>query len=182
MNFFDLAVFEWLNHFAGRNTLFDFSVIFFGSWLVWLFPFFVLWVLLRDPDARNTFSQFFIVLLAPLLSGAILGIIRLMYNRPRPFEMIQMANQLLQHAPGGSFPSGHATFSFTIAAAMYWWRPRGGMGFVIAATLISISRVIGGIHWPMDIIAGALIGIFAARATKNFSRKKPPLGCSLFLN
>lgn len=61
-----------------------------------------------------------------------------------------------------SFPSGHAAFYFALAFAVYLYHKKAGAFFLTGAALISISRVAGGIHYPSDILAGAILGYFTA--------------------
>jgi membrane-associated phospholipid phosphatase len=58
-----------------------------------------------------------------------------------------------------SFPSGHALFFFVIATIIYGHNKRWGVVFYVGATLMGIARVLDNMHWPTDIIGGALIGI-----------------------
>lgn len=92
------------------------------------------------------------VLLKPLVS------------RTRPFD-VNTNIQLLIAAPSDySFPSGHTGISFAAAAALYFagnrlWKPAG-----ILAVLIAVSRLYLYVHYPTDVLAGALIGIVAGWA------------------
>ena len=93
-------------------------------------------------------------------------IIRYFYDRPRPFEVLSSVYQLIQHSPGGSFPSGHAAFFFALATGVFFHRKWWGVLFYIAALAISLSRVAAGLHWPSDVLAGAVIGILSAWLVK----------------
>src|SRR3989338_6972595 len=90
-------------------------------------------------------------------------IIRFFYHRPRPFLALPVHQLLTENA--WSFPSGHATFFFAIATAIYLYNKKWGTFFFIASILMTVSRVIAGIHYPSDIIGGAFIGIAVALAT-----------------
>ncbi len=129
-----------------------------------------------------------LLMLAHAFAGAVLArfvfteIIRFFYDRPRPFdapaEALAKAGvkivQLIPHAGGGSFPSGHAAFFFALATGVFFYRKWWGVLFYAAALLISFSRVAAGLHWPSDILAGAVIGILSAWLVKillkNFAR------------
>jgi membrane-associated phospholipid phosphatase len=58
-----------------------------------------------------------------------------------------------------SFPSGHATTSFAVAAALSVWYPRSAWVFYLLAALISLGRVVGDSHYLSDVMAGALLGL-----------------------
>lgn len=109
-----------------------------------------------------------LLMLAQAFLGAVLArfifteIIRYFYDRPRPFEVLDNVYQLLQHSPGGSFPSGHAAFFFALATGVFFYRKWWGVLFYAAAILIGFSRVAAGIHWTSDIVAGAAIGVTSA--------------------
>lgn len=87
-------------------------------------------------------------------------LIRFWYHRPRPFLSIPVRNLFTD--PAWSFPSGHATFFFALATAIYLHDRRWGRAFFALATVISVGRVMAGVHYPLDILAGALIGSFTA--------------------
>ncbi len=100
-------------------------------------------------------------LLAPWLgiwiAAGMAGWLKGLLNRPRPFEVIGgMGTASLEK--GLSFPSGHATLAFALAAAvgLRWPRWRA-VSFGLAAA-VALSRVALGLHWPSDLLAGALLG------------------------
>ncbi len=65
-------------------------------------------------------------------------------------------------SPDPSFPSDHATAAFAIAVAIFLRHRKAGTLALILATLVSISRVALGTHYPSDVIGGALLGTAAA--------------------
>lgn len=85
--------------------------------------------------------------------------------RLRPFEIADTMRQLLIDPPSDfSFPSGHTTSSFAAATALAAARARGGLAAMILAAVIAFSRLYLYVHYPTDVIAGALIGAFSGLA------------------
>ena len=64
------------------------------------------------------------------------------------------------HSP--SFPSGHATSSFACATVLCALAPRLSPAFVLLAAAIAYSRLYVGVHWPLDVVAGAALGVAIA--------------------
>lgn len=108
---------------------------------------------LIDPSHRG--SWIICALLGPLAIGLNYAI-KLLVKRPRP---VLEGLPPLGGAPSSlSFPSAHATSSFAVATAMTRVDPAMATAFVVALAL-ALGRPYLGMHYPSDILAGALIGI-----------------------
>lgn len=79
-------------------------------------------------------------------------------SRPRPFQAIPSVVPLVEHTAGSSFPSGHAATSFAGAIVLAWLLPRLRAALIVLAALVAFSRVYVGVHYPSDVLAGAVIG------------------------
>ena len=98
--------------------------------------------------------------LVPGISFVLVSIFRYLYNAPRPYEMPGAKEPVIKKdAPGKSFPSRHIFSIFIIAVTLFWVWPIPGIIVGIAGTVLAVCRVMGGVHFPRDVIAGALIGI-----------------------
>ena len=98
--------------------------------------------------------------LVPGISFVLVSIFRYLYNAPRPYEMPGAKEPVIKKdAPGKSFPSRHIFSIFIIADTLFWVWPIPGIIVGIAGTVLAVCRVMGGVHFPRDVIAGALIGI-----------------------
>lgn len=100
--------------------------------------------------------------LIPLILSCALGfgltkLIRMIHARSRPFTYDHIVS-LIEHEATASFPSMHATMSFVIAASILLIHRKFGTAALLAAILTAVSRVIVGVHFPSDVVAGALIG------------------------
>jgi undecaprenyl-diphosphatase len=89
------------------------------------------------------------------------GIIGAIYHRDRPFVAHQVI-QLVKHEASASFPSNHAAAAFAVAASIWLWRRKDGWVWFILAAIIGFSRIWCGIHYPMDIVGGAILGVLIA--------------------
>jgi undecaprenyl-diphosphatase len=76
----------------------------------------------------------------------------------------------LVHVPhSGSFPSGHAATAFACATVLAWWDRRLAVPAFVMAALIAWSRVYVGVHWPLDVLGGAALGVLVATALLKLS-------------
>jgi undecaprenyl-diphosphatase len=95
--------------------------------------------------------------LSAALANLLLKQINLLYFRPRPFTDHRV--HLLFYPPtDSSFPSNAAALGFAIAAGVWFYQRTWGWGFLAVAALFGLSRVFGGVHYPLDVIAGAVLG------------------------
>jgi undecaprenyl-diphosphatase len=67
-----------------------------------------------------------------------------------------------------SFPSGHALFYFALAFVIYTKSKKWGMWFFLGAFLMGLGRVASGVHFPIDILGGAVLGILTAYILSRF--------------
>ena len=162
----DFSIFHFINGLAGKFRLLDWLGIFlaeyFGYFLVLLF----LILLLKEKNWRSRIYFFSLTALSLILSrGIITEFIRFIFPRQRPFEVLGI-QPLISHPAGGSLPSGHAAFYFALALAVFYMSASGGRKwgwrFLIAALIMGIARIFVGVHWPLDIVVGAAVGLGSA--------------------
>lgn len=98
-------------------------------------------------------------ILIPAISFAAVSIFRRIVNVPRPYEKFGLAPVLAKDTHGKSFPSRHVFSIYIIAMTILPVYPYLGITLLVLGLILAIIRVIGGVHEPRDVIAGALIGI-----------------------
>jgi len=82
-----------------------------------------------------------------------------LFSRPRPCWLDPSVRLLIPNETDFSFPSGHAMSSFAAATVLAMWKPLYKYCAYAVAGLIAFSRLYLYVHFPSDVIAGALIGI-----------------------
>jgi undecaprenyl-diphosphatase len=91
--------------------------------------------------------------------------------RPRPFLSIPDPEPLILGVVGDSFPSGHAATSFAGAATLVRFLPRSWAVLFVLAAAIAFSRVYVGVHYPTDVVGGAILGLAVALALGFLGRR-----------
>lgn len=102
-----------------------------------------------------------ISLLSSLLVNNML--LKNLVGRTRPYEVIAGLERIIEKQGGLSFPSGHTASSFAAAVVLYLMCPKKiGVPALVLAILIGVSRLYLGVHYPTDVIAGAVSGTLIA--------------------
>lgn len=130
-----------------------------------LYPLLLALFLLEGIFVEDIFSprmRFLPGVLSPALGFAVVSLLRKKVNAPRPYEALAINPLIKKNTHGQSFPSKHVFSSFCIASCWLSWSVAMGSVLLALACCIAAVRVIGGVHWPRDVIAGALLGIIFA--------------------
>ena len=92
--------------------------------------------------------------------------------RIRPYEIIKEIS-ILTHQPGDhSFPSGHSAGSFACAWAFFRaYKKKWGIPALVLASLVSLSRLYVGVHYPTDVLGGVVIGIILGELGYRLGKK-----------
>ena len=111
---------------------------------------------------RMTGLQVLAALLGSLLINNL--ILKNFIARVRPYEVVGGLALLIEKQPDWSFPSGHSASSFAAAPVIFLNHPRTGWPALVLAALIAFSRLYVGVHYPTDVLFGALSGILIGTA------------------
>lgn len=98
-------------------------------------------------------------ILIPGISFVLLSAFRSYYNAPRPYEELAIVPLTPKDTKGKSFPSRHVFSAFLIVGVVWSLSKVFGVLLFVIACLIAASRVIGGVHYPKDVIAGGVSGL-----------------------
>ncbi len=149
-----------INSLAGHIHILDEVMKAASKYLIYMFPLLllVLWfwpakTALRAENQRIAASA----ALAVFLALAMVALANRIHFQPRPFEVRESTKLLIAHGPGNGFPSEHLAVSFAVATAIAW-RRKFGLLLLGGGVLIGFARIYVGVHWPLDILVGALIG------------------------
>lgn len=164
MTNFDLAIFNYIHGFAGKNEWLDLAGIFFAKYALYVFIISaLLWAIAKPDKIRPRLAVFFLALGTSLVSRfLVVELIRLILPKPRPyvfFNFEPLVSEIM--IQGSAFPSGHAAFMFAFVTILAIFFRRASWLYALAFT-IGVARVFAGVHWPADIIAGAVVGIGTA--------------------
>ena len=142
-----------------RNPILDKIMIFITSLgnggMIWILTTILL---LIPKKTRKAGIVSAVALLGSVLFGNML--IKNIVQRPRPYIRLEELTIIIPRPSDFSFPSGHSSASFAAAASFYRLLPKKiGIPAIVLACLIAFSRLYVGVHYPTDVLAGALMGI-----------------------
>jgi undecaprenyl-diphosphatase len=165
----DTRLFYLINGLAGKVAIIDrffkgisndyFAAITCCLILIWL------WFGTRDAARRDINQRAVLVAAISIgLTNLLVFISNLVYFRTRPFDNLPMydVNLLFYRPTDPSFPSNLAAVLFAIAIPIFVKNRSWGTVLLIIATLASFGRVYMGIHYPFDILGGAMVGAIGA--------------------
>lgn len=109
---------------------------------------------------RRTRKAGFVLLLSIGITALINNfVLKIIFNRARPFIADEALITIISKPSGASFPSGHSSASFAAAAILMKYNRKIGTAGLITAFLIAFSRIYFCVHYPSDIVVGAVEGV-----------------------
>lgn len=158
----DYALFQLINGLAGRWPALDELMRFFATDYIVPTSLICLIVFLWFSGRHELQEQALLGIVSLAVANVFVLISNIIWFRPRPFTDHDV-NLLFYHPSDPSFPANSAATTWALACALWMYdRGIGGIALVLAF-MMGLSRIFVGVHYPLDILAGAIIGIVAAR-------------------
>ena len=153
--------FLFINNWAGRWNWLDLVMVFCAEYLMYVM---ILVVLVYVIWNYKLWRDMALVAIGSALVArfGVTELIRFFYYHARPYWVLTQTNLLSARETVSSFPSGHTIFMFALATGVYQYNKKAGWWFYASACLVGFARIFVGVHWPYDIVAGAVFGILTA--------------------
>jgi len=163
-------ILQYLSNFSNNKFIWEYIWI-LADLPMFFLPIFLLWFWLyyrfEKTETNNIFNSkdkkeiLLLIFYSTILALIISLIIQQFINIERPENHInESAKLLMEHLPDASFPSDHATVSFAFLASLFFaGYKKIWLYFMPFVIIMNISRIVAWVHWPFDILAGAIIWI-----------------------
>lgn len=172
-------IFYFFYNLAHQSALVDKLIVFFGVY----FPYIVvimagLFLLFHHEvfRAENPWKVFLqkkkeilLAFFTGSLAWVLAKVLKLFIHTARPFVAMPNVHALFPES-GYAFPSGHATFFSALAVSIFFFHKKAGYVFILFAVIISFARIAGGVHFPVDIVGGFILGAIVSYAVAFFMK------------
>lgn len=145
-----------LNGLTGNHVFFDAMVLVYAEIIPWFIGLF--FCILIIFSYKRTVKPFIFSALVLSSVGFLSARLKVFFNFQRPFELYQTIQPVFITYGFGSFPSSHAFFFASLTTLSFFFLKRFSYFFLIVSLLIGAARVIAGVHFFFDIIAGWVFG------------------------
>ncbi len=163
---FNQDLFLQIFNFSRHNPILDFLMVFGAEYLIFLM-WFLIFIFALKGNHKERKSLLLFLISWPILF-LIIKFIHLFLFEQRPYIANQIIPLISYRVTDASFPSRHASSSFAMAFAFLYFKSKYGGPLLLLATWVSISRVYVGVHYPLDILGGFVIGILSPLLAQNF--------------
>ncbi len=174
------TIFYFFYNLTHQSKFLDNLVVFFAVYFPYVMIILVGVFLLMHHEvlrAQDLFKVFLqkkkeiLLVFIPGVSAWILAqTLKFLIQAPRPFDLLPQVRSLISET-GYSFPSGHATFYSALAFSIFFLHKKTGYVFILFAFLIGIARIAVGVHFPVDILGGFLLGFLISYIFNFFTKK-----------
>ena len=153
---------EWYGHVAGNieNKPFLLRLLrAFNRFMTIVMPMIYLTMLATTYLQQGLGKQVLIYVFIPASGFVILSLLRKKINAPRPYEVWEIVPLLDRDSPGQSMPSRHVFSATIISMACLHASLTMGMICLILSAFLGLVRVLGGVHYPKDVLVGYICGL-----------------------
>lgn len=137
-------------------------ITFMASILIWFMfaGLLVLWLV----NGKISKEVVLHALISSLFAWTFAQMIKSLIPSLRPFEVNGRPPLTMTVPDGGAFPSGHTAAAFGIAVSIFLHDKKLGVAYILLALFVGVGRVLSNVHYPIDILIGALVGTLVAFA------------------
>lgn len=145
-------------HFLNMNLI----IIFCATYLIFIAAAYAFYHVITKKERKHHIRHIAIIFGSAVLAWVVAHFMKNAIAHPRP----EVLNTLIAPDQNDmfSFPSGHATFMFALAFAMYSFDKHAGKILFVLALLVGIARVLAGVHFWYDILGGFIVAWAVAAA------------------
>jgi len=176
-------IFEFINNAAGYYHPLDLFFVFITSYItiaavaVAVAYYFIIHLPSRQKGMARVraFKDAGFIAFSLLVTFIVVSVIKVSVAFPRPFQTLTNLHILISLPDGYSFPSGHAAMTMALATAVYFYRRRLGELLFLFAFAVGVARIYVGVHYPLDVGVGFLLGYFIPKLLYHYFVQKEPL-------
>ncbi len=160
-------IFYYFYNWSHQSDILDWLIVFVAHTLPYLVIVFAFLYLLLHHDILNSKNPFdairqkwrevVLVFFSGIIAWCVATILKFVFHTNRPYLALQGIEPLISKTDY-SFPSGHATFFMALGVAIYLSHKKAGYIFILLALLIGLARISSGVHFPVDILGGFILG------------------------
>ncbi|PEE39920.1 undecaprenyl-diphosphatase [Bacillus pseudomycoides] len=156
----NIDAFRAINDLGKQYSFLNSTMIFLAEYMVYFLGLIIIayWFTRSRKNKMMIIQAMFAFVIAEII-GKLAGKFHLNYQ---PFAVLPDVNKLVDHAVDNSFPSDHTILFFSICFSFWLVRKKTGWLWLVLAFCVAISRIWVGVHYPFDVVTGALVGSISA--------------------
>ncbi|EJS66847.1 undecaprenyl-diphosphatase [Bacillus cereus] len=156
----NIDAFRAINDLGKQYSFLNSTMIFLAEYMVYFLGLIIIaYWFTRSRKNKMMIIQALIAFVTAEIIGKLAGKFYLNYQ---PFVVLPDVNKLVNHAVDNSFPSDHTILFFSICFSFWLVRKKTGWLWLVLAFCVAISRIWVGVHYPFDVVTGALVGSISA--------------------
>ena len=162
------TIFHFFNNFTHKSYFFDQIIIFSAVYFIYfvILAAFIFLIFKYRKELKNHLKEFVYLGISIGVAWSLAKILKIIIHTLRPQGIFPQIQPLFLET-GFAFPSGHTTVASAIAFTLFFRHKRVGFIFIFFALIIGVSRIMSGVHFPVDILGGFTLGFLIAYLLRN---------------